>query len=220
MKKFKCTGCGELKQRIFVEGRKQKTWYKYKGKKEPRVLDIKIHKDETGRLWHYNSCPDCVYLAHSKRDEARGKSSPRSRSHKFPNIRKAFDSEQKVKELFQSLGFAVKQTKGKGPDLVCTLGDLCWKVEVKSAIVEKRHKKETSYCVGGITKARTGDDLIAIVFPFGIYVNQMSKHLERCRKPHSKDFGAGSRSANDYKKALMGKVKDGECRFVGLQARF
>jgi len=133
------------------------------------------HYTEIGTQKRFISqmCHDCRCVSSFKR---RG-SMKRYESTK-PIIKKAYETETIAKERFERLGFEVTIAKVTGPDLVCTLGNWIYTVEVKPANLCNGSWQSPAVC-----KNRKNDDLVAIVLPNKyVYIDSMEHHLASCGK--------------------------------------
>jgi hypothetical protein len=92
---------------------------------------------------------------------------------------KAVNAEKIAQKRFESLGFSVSRVDVFGPDLVCSIGDMAWSVEVKSTC----KRIGGGWCVSRVAPLRRGDDLVALVLPNGYtYIDSMKNHLGMCSK--------------------------------------
>jgi hypothetical protein len=75
---------------------------------------------------------------------------------------------------------------GNGPDLHVQKDRMIFRVEVKTARINKTKR---SCAVHPIEPLRTHDDLIAIIFPSGyVLIEPMKDHLKSCAESGSRSF--------------------------------
>lgn len=133
----------------------------------------KIFIDSRGKRWSGFTCPECRRMLARK---SRGSTSREEST--VPQIVSALNAEKIAEQHFINLGFSVKRTEFFGPDLVCTLGELVYSVEVKRATLDGRQWR-----VSKVYKTRKGDDLVAMVLPNNrVYIDSMKHHLPKCGK--------------------------------------
>lgn len=151
---------------------------RYKGGQTRRV-----YINPAGDRWKDDAC----YLCMRERDRKYHKSSMRENSTR-PMTIKAVKSENLAAEKFRSLGFRVEKTELHGPDLICTIGEFIWTVEVKPAEqVTAGGKVMNGWRTSRVYENRQKDDLVAIVLPNDrVYIDSMKNHLSKCWKHGSR----------------------------------
>lgn len=134
-----------------------------------------IYRDEAGLAWNRLQCPECRKVATTASGRARG-IKPRILLTDHKN-QKGVAAELAARAHFERLGYEVKMTCGKGPDLTLAKDGQTTTCEVKSVTITAKNRGYVS----GVYSARQSDDLIAIVMPNGdVHVESMKTHLASC----------------------------------------
>lgn len=138
------------------------------------------YKDEYGQFWYGSLCARCHDQKRRLHGYARGMRKPREliNDHRFS---KAVAAELTVKAYYESLGYLVEHTSGKGPDLICAKVSEKFRVEVKTAIKMVNNKNNKIYYrIGNLQRSRVKDELLATVFWNGfILIEPMKDSLKR-----------------------------------------
>ena len=154
-----CRECGQIKTRLRAELDSFGKW---------------VYREDNGKKWNRLQCYECA------KNYARkiGISKPRHLLIDHKN-KLGFQSEIKVKQYFEKLGFKVTQTTCHGPDLILEKNGLTITCEVKTACLSHSN----CWFVTPVYPKRTNDELIAIVLPNDrIHIEKMRDHLEFCSK--------------------------------------
>jgi hypothetical protein len=168
--KIKCSTCGKVNSVDLI-----KVYIGNGGSRRNSHTVQRLYIDEHGRKSMGGICHSCT----RNRDRALRGVGVRGASGN-PKIKKAMQTELIAAKHFRKLGFKVRQTDCLGPDLVCSIGELRWTVEVKRArAVSPKKYPNGCFVVDGVSRQRTGDDLIAFVLPNNrVYIDSMKLHLE------------------------------------------
>lgn len=162
--------CNSCKKDIEVEFVK-KTWWR-----DTHKFFYKVK--ETGKMWSFGCCPKCKFNRHIGKPYRKANGRTNSTNAR---VLKGVETESVAVRHLQSIGFKILQKHGAtGPDVVCSLGDHIYTVEVKPAIPSK---DKNSWSVFPVYPKRKNDDLIAIVLPNGlVHLEDMASHHEKCCK--------------------------------------
>lgn len=181
---------------------------KHCNKKRPKIYshtkyqpwnnrNLRVFVNDKGDRWQGTRCPSCTYKSKHEYVHRRFGVKKRSENHPAPSIWKAVAAEKRAATHLRKIGFSVTRNKKVwGPDLTAKIENLTWTVEVKCAVEQTRKGDKVWYKVCPITKDRQKDDLIAVVFPKGVYLNTIENHMRKVRKD-------GHRGVTDYYKELL-----------------